>query len=87
MTVSVNHDYPTPGALKAVDAQNEPLEDVVIRIFNMTEFNASAGIPVAETITDSKGEWLATATLADAHTWIVHFQKTGYGPVHEEITT
>jgi hypothetical protein len=87
MTVPVNHDYPTPGALKAVDAQNEPLEDVVIRIFNMTEFNASTGTPVAETITDANGEWLATLPLADSRTWIIHFQKTGYGPVHEEITT
>lgn len=87
MTVSVNHDYPTPGALTAVDAKNDPLEDVVIRVFNLTEFEAGEGTPVAETITDGNGEWVDTLTLADSRTWIVHFQKTGYGPVHEEITT
>jgi len=87
MTVAVNHDYPTSGALKAVDAQNEPLGDVVIRVFNMTEFEAAEGTSIAETITDSNGEWVDTLTLADSRTWIIHFQKTGYGPVHEEITT
>ena len=87
MTVSVNHDYPTLGALIAVDERNEPIKDVVIRIFNITEFEDGAGTPVAETITDSDGKWASPLSLADGRTWIIHFQKTGYGPVHEEITT
>ncbi len=87
MTVQVNHDYPVVGALKAVDERNEPIERVSIRIFDMVEFEAGTGLPVAETVTDSAGEWVDTLTLDDGRTWIVHFQKTGYGPVHEEVTT
>jgi len=87
MTVQVNHDYPEVGALKAVDERNDPLEGVTIRIFDMAEFESGVGLPVAETVTDSSGEWVNTLPLADGRTWIVHFEKTGYGPVHEEVTT
>jgi len=87
MTVQVNHDYPEIGALKAVDERNDPIEGVTIRIFDMVEFEAGAGLPVAETVTDSSGEWVDTLSLADGRTWIIHFEKTGYGPVHEEVTT
>lgn len=87
MTVQVNHDYPVEGALKAVDERNDPIDGVVIRIFDMTEFDAGVGVPVAETVTNSDGEWVDTLSLDGGRTWIVHFQKTGYGPVHEEVTT
>ena len=87
MTVLVNHDYPETGMLKAVDERNAPIEGVRIRIFNMAEFTAATETPVAETVTDSNGEWVSALSLEDGRTWIVHFQKTGYGPTHEEVTT
>ena len=87
MSVLVNHDYPVAGALTAVDEQDLPLEDVEIRIFEMTPFLAGTATPIAETITDSAGEWVDTIPLDDGRTWIVHFQKVGYGPTHEEVTT
>ena len=87
MSVTVNQDYPTPGALRAVDERNAPIEGVVIRVYDMTSFFAGTGTPIAETITDVAGNWIDDLLLEGARTWIVHFEKPGYGPTHEEITT
>jgi hypothetical protein len=87
MSVIVNQDYPTEGALRAVDERNDPIEGVAIRIYDHTAFFAGTGTPVAETITDAEGNWVDDIPLEGARTWVVHFQKSGYGPTHDEVTT
>lgn len=89
MTVSVNHNYPHDGDLSVVAANGEPIESVEVRIFELEKFLAGeTNTWIAETLTDSNGEWVDTIDLADGHTWVVHFQKLGFvGPEHREITT
>ena len=87
MSVLVNQDYPEVGALRAVDERNNPIEGATVRVFDATAFFDGSATPIAETTTDADGNWVDTLSLEDARTWIVHFQKSGYGPVHEEVTT
>jgi len=76
MTVSVNHNYPHAGDLTVVDAKGVPIAGVEIRIFELEKFLAGeTGTWVADTFTDSMGEWVDSIDLADGHTWVVHFQK------------
>lgn len=89
MTVMVNHNYPDEDDLTVVDESNEPVEGVVITIFTLA--NYSAGIVdtwVAQTDTDVNGHWNQPIDLAEAQTYVVHFEKISeYGPTTLEITT
>jgi hypothetical protein len=89
MTVLVDHDYPQAGALKAVDAEDEPIEDVEIRIFTQVQYSINdRSTWTAETRTDLNGEWVDSVYLPDGQTWVVHFQKLSeFGPMTVEITT
>lgn len=89
MSVLVNHNYPHDADMVVVDIASQPLEGVVIRIFEHTPFfEGKLDTWVAETTTDINGEWVDPIYLAEARTWVVHFQRVGeYGPDHLEITT
>ena len=88
MTI-VNHDYPLSNELLIVDEQNEPIEGAVIRIFDLTNFQADVvDVWEAETISDIDGKWVDPIALEDGRSWVVHVQKlTEFGPNHVEITT
>ena len=89
MTVHVNHDYPHKGDLRVVAVDGTPVENVEIRIFELEKFLAGETTTwVAETTTDTDGNWLDTITLDDGRSWAIHFQKLGIvGPEHREIMT
>lgn len=89
MTVHVNHDYPHTGDLRIVDTYGDPVEGVVIRIFELEKFLAGETLAwIAETTTNVDGEWVDTIDLDDGRSWAVHLQKLGIvGPEHREITT
>jgi len=88
-TVMVNHNYPGVDDMTVVDEVDEPIEGVVIRVFELTAFEAGdVDTWVAETLTDINGQWIDPIGLEAGHTWVVHFEKpTVYGPEHVEITT
>lgn len=89
MTVMVNHNYPDDDDLRVLDEAGEPVEGVVITIFTLA--NYSAGIVdtwVARTVTDINGRWTEPIDLAEASTYVGHFEKISeYGPTTVEITT
>ena len=85
----VNHDYPFDGELKAVEESGEPIEGVIVRIYDHTAFFAGEiDTWVGETTTDLNGEWLDHIQVDDGQSWVVWMEKpTMYGPRHVEITT
>jgi hypothetical protein len=89
MGVMVNHNYPGDDDLRVLNTSGEPIEGVVITIFELVPYNA--GIVdswVGVSSTDSEGRWTAPITLDEEQTYIVHFEKpTMYGPSILEITT
>lgn len=89
MTTLIDHNYPLPNEMLVVDETDEPIQGAVIRIFELTKFQAGdISDWVGETITDIEGKWVDPIALEDGRTWIVHIQKeTMYGPKHIEITT
>jgi len=89
MSVAVDHNFPHDGDMLIVNASGDPIEGVVIRIFEHTKFfQNDVDTWVGETITDANGEWVDPIYLPEAQNWVVHFQKAAeYGPDHVEITT
>lgn len=88
MSTVVDHNYPLDGEMLIVDKTNEPIEGAIIRIFDLTKYQAGdRDTWEAETLTDIEGKWIDPVVLEDARTWIVYVEKDGYGPVHIEITT
>ena len=89
MTVAVDHNYPTANALRAVNADGDPVEGATVRIYTLTKYLAhDTDTWVGMTTTDIEGFWVAPIILPDAQSWAVHFEKySSYGPVHVEITT
>lgn len=87
--VMVNHDYPHANDMCVVDKTNVPIEGVVIKIFDHTDFFAGLiSTWVAETISDVDGKWVDPILLDAGRSWVVYFEKaTMYGPKHIEITT
>ncbi len=85
----VNHNFPLQNSMRVVNADGDPIEDVTIRIFDLISFEAGIlDTWVAETLTDSEGNWVDPIVLDDGNSWVVHFQKTSeYGPIHMEIVT
>jgi len=89
MSVKVDHNYPGADDLKVVDEEAQPIEGVVIKVFDHTAFFAGETSSwVADTVTDINGEWIDPAFLDEASSYVVHFEKpTMFGPEHVEITT
>jgi hypothetical protein len=89
MAVKVDHNYPSDGDLRVVDDEATPIEGVVIKIFEHTAFFAGdTDTWVADTLSDINGGWIDPAYIAEAASYVVHFEKpTMYGPEHVEITT
>lgn len=88
-TVMVNHNYPGDDDMTVVDEQDIPIEGVVVRVFELTPFQAGdVSSWVGETLTDSEGQWVDPIGLEAGSTWVIHFEKpTVYGPKHVEIIT
>jgi hypothetical protein len=89
MTVMVDHNYPQPDALRAVDTNGDPVDTAVVRIYEAVEFFAHhVDTWVGSTTTDIEGRWIDPIALPDAGSWVVYFEKySEYGPIHVEITT
>ena len=89
MTVMVNHNYPGEDDLRVLAPNGDPIEGVVITVFELVPY--SAGIVdtwVGVSSTDVEGRWTAPILLDEAQTYVVHFEKpTMYGPSVLEITT
>jgi len=85
----VDYDYPLEGGLKTVTEGGEPIEGVIVRVYEHTLFFAGdVDTWVGETLTDINGEWVDPIDLEDGRSWVVWFEKpTMYGPKHVEITT
>lgn len=85
----VNHDYPLENSMLVTDVEGNPIQDAYIRIFSLQAFEAGdVDTWEAQTLSDSEGKWVDPIVLEDGRSWVVHFSKpSGYGPVHQEITT
>ena len=86
-TVAVNQDYPTPNNLRYQDANGNPIEGAVIRIFLQVDYNIqNFSNPQAVTVTKADGNWYDTVFLTTGFTYTVQFFKDGlYGPDHVDI--
>jgi hypothetical protein len=89
MAVRVDHNYPDTDDLKVVDLSGNPIDGVIIRIFEYAAFVAGeTDTWVGGTSSDINGHWIDPVYLDEAQTWVVHFEKpTAFGPEHVEITT
>ncbi len=89
MTVSVDHNYPHANAMLARYNNGEPIPNATVKVYAHTDFyDDGVTVPVAETTTDSAGEWQDTILLEDGRTWVVAIQKnTSFGPCRWEVTT
>jgi hypothetical protein len=89
MGIMVNHNYPGDDDLRVLDANGDPIEGVVITIFELVPY--TAGIVdtwVGLSATDTEGRWTVPILVDEAETYVVHFEKpTMYGPTVVEITT
>ena len=87
--VMINHNYPNDDEMTVVDSEDNPIEGVEIKVFELTAFQAGDVTSwVGETLTDIDGHWVDPISLEAGRTWVVHFEKpTVYGPEHREITT
>ena len=88
-SIMVNHNYPGDDDMTIVDEQSDPIAGVVVRVFELTPFEAGVvDTWVGETLTDIDGHWVDPIGIEAGFTWVVHFEKpTVYGPEHVEITT
>lgn len=92
MTAKVDHNYPTPDALRVVDdVTSAPLENIIIRIYDATKYPTPSGsqdVWEAQTTSDVDGKWRDPAYLPDGMDWVVQFsQRLTYGTKTVEIST
>lgn len=86
-TVSVDHNYGSPGALRYQTASGAPVEGALIRVYEKTLFDQGlTATPLAVTLTDVNGNWVNPISLTTGKTYTVQFAKEGlYGPDKTEI--
>lgn len=86
-TVSVDHNYGSPGALRYQTTGGIPVEGALVRVYLKTQFDQGlTSTPLAVTLTDVSGNWVNPISLTTGTTYTVQFAKEGmYGPDKREI--
>lgn len=86
-TVSVDHNYGSPGALRYQTGGGIPVEAALIRIYKKTDFDQGlTSTPLAVTLTDVRGNWVNPISLTTGFTYTIQFAKEGlYGPDKVEV--
>lgn len=92
MTTKVDHNYPTAGNLRVLDAEtSEPVASASIKIYKASSYPpvvSERDIWVASTVTDANGNWETPVFLPDDESWVVEASKrTMYSKVTAEIDT
>lgn len=85
--VRIDHNYPTPAALRYQTAGGIPIEGAVVRVFKKSEFDVgNTATALATTLTNARGEWVNPIFLTTGFTYTVQFAKEGlYGPDSREV--
>lgn len=86
-TVSVDHNYGGPGALRYQTAGGSPVEQALIRVYLKSNFDqGDTDQPLAVTITNAQGNWTNPVSLTTGFTYVIQFAKEGlFGPDKVEV--
>lgn len=87
-SVAVDEDYGGADALRAVDSAGSPIEDLSIRVYLTTDYEAgrlSQAYVKGSSITDVNGDW-ETPVYLDPAEYTVVFAKSGKKTTTTEIT-
>lgn len=86
--VKLDHNYPTPGALRYQTAGGSPVEAAIIRVWKKVDFDmGNTDAPLAITMTNAQGNWINPISLTTGFTYTIQFFKEGlYGPDKTEVT-
>lgn len=85
--VKVDHNFPTPDALRYTHTGN-PISDAVVRVFRAADWDAGLrNVGLAVTSTREDGRWASPFFLATGLDYVVCFSKEAmYGPDPVRIT-
>ncbi len=87
-TAYLHRDFPSAKALRLVNAAGEPIEGVVVRVFNALAYlQNNLATPLGITHTDATGRWLAPIPVPSGSNYVVLFHKVGViGPTAVDVS-